>query len=804
MNKKDSKAKKYFLMGNALAALGRGEDALKAYDEALKIKPDFEGAWFNMGVALGNLGKYAEEIKCYNKAIKIDPNQAETWYNKGNALGNLGKYAEEIKCYNKSIKINPNDADAWNNKGIALGSLGKYTEEIKCYNKAIKINSNDAEVWNNKGTALGNLGKYTEAIKCFNKAIKINPNHADMWYNMGIALGNLRKYAKAIKCYNKAIKINPNHADAWYNKGNALDNLGKYAEVIKCYNKAIKINPNDAAAWNNKGIALKSLGKYAEAIKCYNKAIKINPNHAEAYGNLGTTLLDLREFSRAATNLRRAKELFSKRGEEKKAAKAHKYELLAKNASKLMSMLKHLDEQFTKCINSRSLTELKEKTLKVSEELQSIIDTFRKMRVPKDVKELLLSKDICLTALSSAVNFEEVDFEKLGNAKTVFDKWGLDTFVIAASSIDTFSRLLKKYKSLTEIPTDKEEYLLRGVLGASYILDGELTKEITSKITGEPFLMRAKGKEIGREPKIIYKYIGTTEKKWISLCLVQLNFSLDYRKPREQFGYFLMEKEKVKNKVFKALEIAKQNEVDVICFPELSFDKEWVKEIESAYKDMIIIGGSYYDKGYNVCPIIIDGAFVDPPYKKHKPSPIENPESTGYGMKSGNILYIFQTKCGRFSILTCMDYADQSYRICRYEEHGAKGVDFIINPCYDQNIFRFQNHCNSDCEDYGIDVIQVNRAPEDNKYGGTCIIGKEHETILERLKGDAFKPSDGVKYKLVQLDAEMIIIAKLNIEMKAPPVTIPIDYSGRIIVSKEKCYKYNGTLWSSLSRRTRS
>jgi len=113
----------------------------------------------------------------------------------------------------------------------------------------------------------------------------------------------------------------------------------------------------------------------------------------------------------------------------------------------------------------------------------------------------------------------------------------------------------------------------------------------------------------------------------------------------------------------------------VICFPELSFVKEWVEEIKNQYKDMIIIGGSYYDEDYNVCPILQMGHTSIPPYRKVFPSPFEDPEKLERGMKSGNILYIFQTKCGKFSVLTCIDYTRLIYRILDEDEN----VDFIIN-----------------------------------------------------------------------------------------------------------------------------
>ena len=317
----------------------------------------------------------------------------------------------------------------------------------------------------------------------------------------------------------------------------------------------------------------------------------------------------------------------------------------------------------------------------------------------------------------------------------------------------------------------------------------EITGMKSEPFTAKPTTVRR------REPEIVYKHIADTEKEWVNFCLVQLDFSIIAKPFYEEFGYILRDDErgKVKNKVFEALNVARKNGVDLICFPELSFLKEWVEEIRISndYRNMIIIGGSYYDAGYNVCPIIINGRCVL--YKKCYPSPLENPELTGRGMKSGNILYIFQTKCGMFSVLTCIDYIYQSYRICK-----DYNVNFIINPCYNPNTSRFQQRCNSDCLDHGIDVIQVNKANEGEKYGKSCIIGREHRVFLEKLKNDGFKPQDDIKYKLFQLNGEMMAVVELGVGIR-PPADWHTWYCGRIKVRREKIYKYVDGGWVPLS-----
>jgi len=771
--------------GITLGNLGRHAEAIKCYDEAIKINPNYASALSNKGNVFVNLGKYAETINCYDEAIKIDPNYAKAWYNKGIVLFSFGKYIEALNCYDEVIKINPNFAEAWSNKGSALVYLGKYTEALKCYDEAIKINPNLAGAWSNKGMTLVNIGKYAEAIKCYDETITINPNLAEAWYNKGIALDSLGKYADAIKCYDEAIKINHDDADSWSNKGNALDSLGKYADAIKCYDEAITINPNYAVAWYNKGNALINLDKYDEAIKCYDKAITINPNFAEAYINLGATLLSLHKYDDAAINFKKAKELFSKRTEKKDADKAYKYEVLAQNSSNLMNKLEPLDKEFLNSLNAGSLVELKEKSCNISKSIEDIYEEFEEKTMPEDAIRLLFSKKVCYTALSKALQFEEVDLNELEETKNIFGKWNLYNLANAVDSLVNFIQRLNKYSEFVEIskiPNDVENGLLR-LLNALLALDGMLTKEIKDKIKGEPY--PSKLTDIKKPPEIKYITIPDFAKDRLRVCIVQLDFSLP-----EKFPFQLENKEVVKEKILKALKVAQENKVDIICFPELSFAQDFVNEIKK-YNDIIIIGGSYYQDNFNICPVIINGEVHL--VCKICPSYFEGDVEPGKGMKSGNDIKIFRTNDNKFKfvVLVCLDYLNNKHLLYQHQSNG-EGVNFIFNPSFNKDTERFQKTADTDCVNYNVDLIQTNV----KEYGGTCIIGVEDKEFIKvRLINGGYRKDDGITYKLCEADGEMIIIADLSLKR----VEIPKSAYSKPRIQIIGRYIYKETNWELLS-----
>ncbi len=51
----------------------------------------YADAYNNRGVVLDKLGRYEEALESYDQAIKLNPNHAKAYHNKSIALGKLGR-----------------------------------------------------------------------------------------------------------------------------------------------------------------------------------------------------------------------------------------------------------------------------------------------------------------------------------------------------------------------------------------------------------------------------------------------------------------------------------------------------------------------------------------------------------------------------------------------------------------------------------------------------------------------------------------------------------------------------------------
>ena len=120
-----SLAEHFFFLGNALYEQKKFEDSIKKYSISLELNED-AGAYNNRGNAYVRLGEHERAIKDYDKAIELNPDYAKAYYNRGLAYAEQQKYNEAIKDYNKAIKLNPDYAEVYNNRGIVYAILGEH------------------------------------------------------------------------------------------------------------------------------------------------------------------------------------------------------------------------------------------------------------------------------------------------------------------------------------------------------------------------------------------------------------------------------------------------------------------------------------------------------------------------------------------------------------------------------------------------------------------------------------------------------------------------------------------------------
>ena len=64
---------------------------------------DAEG-WYTKGLDLRKLGRYDEAIKAFDEAIRLDPQDENAWFAKGDVSDRQFQYDDTIEAYDEVIR----------------------------------------------------------------------------------------------------------------------------------------------------------------------------------------------------------------------------------------------------------------------------------------------------------------------------------------------------------------------------------------------------------------------------------------------------------------------------------------------------------------------------------------------------------------------------------------------------------------------------------------------------------------------------------------------------------------------------
>ncbi|HET6670805.1 MAG TPA: tetratricopeptide repeat protein [Pyrinomonadaceae bacterium] len=143
-----AEARTLLAKGRELYRNDEDDEALKAFQQAVKLDPELAEAHFRLGLTYDALGQeqeaedaYKKAVETYKKYLAIEGNldEAEAHYNLGQTYNGLHLYTEAVREYRQAIKTKPDDAAIHYDLGLALMRLAQYDQAAAAFSKSLEL-----------------------------------------------------------------------------------------------------------------------------------------------------------------------------------------------------------------------------------------------------------------------------------------------------------------------------------------------------------------------------------------------------------------------------------------------------------------------------------------------------------------------------------------------------------------------------------------------------------------------------------------------------------------------------------------
>jgi tetratricopeptide (TPR) repeat protein len=191
-------AKSYRNRADVLQRMGRMQDALSDFDEAIALEPTYAPGYRYRARLLIALDRYEDAIRDIASALQREPDSAATLVERGRLLEKMRRYDEASADFAQAIIVARSKYDQ-------MIARSKEDRDRRYLIRARDDTIVDAYV--NRGNVFRSLNRIDEALLAYGQALELRPENRDAYMHRGWLYEKQGRFDLARADYEKAASL---------------------------------------------------------------------------------------------------------------------------------------------------------------------------------------------------------------------------------------------------------------------------------------------------------------------------------------------------------------------------------------------------------------------------------------------------------------------------------------------------------------------------------------------------------------------------------------------------------------------
>jgi tetratricopeptide (TPR) repeat protein len=272
------------LLATARRRAGNPAAALALLELLLRAQSKWAAAHFEHGLALAAAGRGDEAIQALRRTVELKPEHTEAWrvladhlMAIGDTAGADAAYARHIQCSTRNPLL----------QQAAVAMLRNDIPQAERLLKAhLKQAPTDVPAIRMLAEVAVRCGQDQDAEKLLVRCLELAPTFTAARYNYAVLLHRLNKAPEALVEVERLLAVDARNPGYRNLCAVILSRIGEYGRSSRIYAELLEEYPTNAKVWLSYGHVLKTEGRQDESIDAYRRSIARDPAFGEAYWSL--------------------------------------------------------------------------------------------------------------------------------------------------------------------------------------------------------------------------------------------------------------------------------------------------------------------------------------------------------------------------------------------------------------------------------------------------------------------------------------------------------------------------------------
>lgn len=201
------------ISGNCFSLHKEHETAIKFFERAVQVDPDFAYSYTLLGHELVITEELDKAMSCFRTAILKDPRHYNAWYGIGSIYSKQELFDKAESHYKRALEINPQSSVIMVHIGAMQFNLNKTQQALQTLDAAIASDPKNPLPKFHRGSIYFQCGRYKEALVELEQLKQIVPKESVVFYIIGKIHKKLGNVDLALMNFSWATDLDPKGAN---------------------------------------------------------------------------------------------------------------------------------------------------------------------------------------------------------------------------------------------------------------------------------------------------------------------------------------------------------------------------------------------------------------------------------------------------------------------------------------------------------------------------------------------------------------------------------------------------------------